>query len=59
MVTNPSTDLAQGDVHKLQRQVLGFFDHLPPFVDSFYLIKFDVTSSYKRSLWTTPNAAYL
>ena len=36
-----------------------FFDHLPPFVHTFYLIKVDIfdylpTSACKRSLWTTP-----
>ena len=55
---------SQGGVHKLCWQVLGFFDHLPPFVDIFYLMNVDKkwtfldylpTSSCRRSLWTAPN----
>ena len=32
-----------GTVHKLRYKFLAFFDHLPPFVDSFYLIKVDIS----------------
>ena len=45
-----------------------FFDHLPPYVDIFYLINVDKkstfldslpTSSYQRSLWTPPNVGFV
>ena len=43
---------------------MAFFDHLPPFVDSFYHIQVDIfdylpTSPCKRSLGTTPKCTYL
>ena len=50
-----------GYIHKLHWQDLGFFDHLPPSVDIFYLIKVDKKSTFldylppsscNRSLWT-------
>ena len=50
-------------VHKLRWQVFVFFDHLPPYVDIFYLTNVDKkltflnylpTSSCQRSLWTAP-----
>ena len=31
-----------GAIHKLRWQVLAFSDHLPPFVDSLFLVKVDI-----------------
>ena len=55
-----------GVLHKLRWQDYTFLEHLSPCVDTFYLINVDqkstfldpthlLTSSCKRSLWTTPN----
>ena len=49
----------QSSYGRSQTTLTSFFDHLLPFVDSFYLIKIDIldyltTSSCKHSLWTTP-----
>ena len=35
-----------GEVHKLHWQVFDFFDHLPPWVDIFYLINIDKKSTF-------------
>ena len=55
-VRNIFSDSKKREVHKLLWQVLGFFfDHIPPFVYTFDLIKVDIfdylpTSSCKRCL---------